>query len=211
MPYLYVMKYWVKTPSWLKMFYPKRVWHASPKNNAVYLTFDDGPTPEITDWVLEQLHQFDAKATFFLVGNNAQNYPSLVKLITDRGHSIGNHTYAHLKGWQTDLKAYLQDVKQCSTVVNSHLFRPPYGRIKSNQARALIKKGYSIIMWDILSADFDLSVSGKQCAENVIRNLKPGSIIVFHDSKKAWDRLRVSLPLVLEEIEKRGFKSLSLN
>ncbi len=177
------------------------------EDRAVYLTFDDGPTPGITNWVLDQLQEFEAKATFFLLGKNALSFPELAEKIKSRGHSTGNHTHHHLNGWQSDKRVYLKDIERCSQVVSSRLFRPPYGRLKSSQARTIRKKGYSIVMWSILSGDFDTSVSGVHCAKNVIDRLKPGAIVVFHDSEKAWKRLKICLPLVLKEIERKGLRA----
>jgi peptidoglycan/xylan/chitin deacetylase (PgdA/CDA1 family) len=174
----------------------------------LYLSFDDGPHPEATPWVLEQLRRYDARATFFCIGKNVKEYPEIYKRVLMEGHRVGNHTHNHLNGWKTNDAVYLENIREAAQVIDSNLFRPPYGRIKKFQ-RMLLMGGanpWSVIMWDVLSADFDKSISGKRCARNVIRNAQPGSIVVFHDSAKAFDRIRVALPAVLEHFSGLGFR-----
>lgn len=176
----------------------------------VYLTFDDGPHPTITPWVLGELRRFNAEATFFCLGNNVSKYPETYRHISAEGHSIGNHTFQHLNGWKTKTEIYLNDVAAAAQVINSNLFRPPYGKITSVQANRTAKamgvNNLKIIMWDVLSADFDTGISPGQCAKNVLENVEPGSIVVFHDSEKAFKNLEFALPLVLKTLEKDGYK-----
>lgn len=166
-------------------------------DNEVYLTFDDGPHPDITPFVLDLLKEYDAKATFFCIGNNVLKYPFIYKRIIDEGHSVGNHTYQHLNGWKTSDKDYLEDIIHAQKYIDSKLFRPPYGRITRFQTQA-IKAIFKIIMWDILSGDFDQKISGEECLANVLTNITAGSIVVFHDSEKAFGRLSYALPKTLQ-------------
>jgi peptidoglycan-N-acetylglucosamine deacetylase len=177
---------------------------------AVFLTFDDGPHPDITPWALDVLKEFNAKATFFMVGENANKYPEIVKRIIENGHAVGNHTYNHLNGWKTPKPAYLENIKKCSEVFQSTLFRPPYGKITRVQAKSL-EGSYKIIMWDVLSKDYDKSVSPEGCITNVLSHSRSGSIIVFHDSLKAERNLKESLPKILETLAGRGFNFLPLH
>ncbi|HRB62272.1 MAG TPA: polysaccharide deacetylase family protein [Niabella sp.] len=200
-----VIMYLVKTPFWLKRIYHNYHWDFTKKDKKLYLTFDDGPHPKVTTFVLEQLKRFDAKATFFCVGENVSLFPETFKQITDQGHAIGNHTYNHLNGWKTDTEVYLHNINKASTFISSSLFRPPYGRIRKEQGKALMSKGYQIIMWDVLSADFDQKLSPEKCLQNVIKNAVSGSIIVFHDSEKAFKNLYFALPKVLDYFSQKGF------
>lgn len=197
-------RYLVKTPKWLKAYYPQLVWNKPRHLPRVYLTFDDGPTTEVTEWVLEQLKEYQAKATFFVIGKNVVEHPNIFDLLKSNGHSVGNHTFNHMNGWKNPKEAYFDNVKQCAEVVDSSLFRPPYGRIKKNQIKKL-RQDYDIIMWDVLSGDFDTSITGEVSTSNVLNNVQNGSIIVFHDSQKAFPRLKLALPKVLEELNKRGY------
>jgi len=203
-------KYFIKTPWIAKKFFSSYIWSLPPADNAVYLTFDDGPHPTITPWVLDQLGEYDAKATFFCTGSNVEIYPNIFRQILDEGHRIGNHTFHHFNGWKTDNKKYLDDVSKASHLITSNLFRPPYGRIKNSQAKkipdAMRTGDAKIIMWDVLSADFDTSFSPEQCLNNVLENVSAGSIIVFHDSEKAYNNLRYSLPKTLQSLKEGGFR-----
>lgn len=176
----------------------------------VFLTFDDGPHPEITPWVLDQLKNFNQKGTFFLVGKNAYQYPELVSRIRNEGHSIGNHTQNHLNGWFTDSKLYLNDIEKAEEHIDSDLFRPPYGKIKPRQLRKIISK-YHVVFWDVLTRDYDQKSSAQNSLEKAIGNTRPGSIIVFHDSEKASKKLNYMLPKFLEFLEKQKIKSSALN
>jgi peptidoglycan/xylan/chitin deacetylase (PgdA/CDA1 family) len=202
--------YLVKTPKVLKRTYPKYLWDFTSIEKTIYLTFDDGPTPEVTSWVLDELKRYDAKATFFCIGKNVEQHPDLFNKILAQGHTIGNHTYSHLNGWETKSFPYLKDVVKCSKVFQSNLFRPPYGKLTRFQAKAILSD-YTIVMWDVLSADFDKNCSPEKCLKNVIENAKKGSIVVFHDSLKAEQNLKYALPKVLEHFTKQGFQFKAIN
>lgn len=214
------MLYFVKTPLILKRLFSNLTWSITTNKKELYLTFDDGPTPQITEWVLEQLKLYNAKATFFCIGKNVEHHPDIFTKIITEGHSIGNHTQNHTNCWKTSKKTYLKDVDEAQQVINStinnqqsesvNLFRPPYGKITPKRAKQLLKKGYNIIMWDVLSADFDTKISPEKCLENVIKNTKKGSIIVFHDSNKAYPNLQVVLPKTLEYFSNIGYQFKNL-
>jgi peptidoglycan-N-acetylglucosamine deacetylase len=203
-------KYFVKTPWWLKRIYSSYLWSMDTKENAIWLSFDDGPHPEATPFVLDELKKYHAKATFFCIGKNVIAYPHIYKRILDEGHAVGNHTQNHLNGWKTKDEIYLANVSEAAKYIDTNLFRPPYGRITSFQARhinrALKKETAKIVMWDVLSGDFDDSLTPRRCLENVTMNAKRGSIIIFHDSEKAFPRLRGCLPQVLEFFDRKGFR-----
>ena len=187
------MLYFAKTPWWLKKIYSSYLWSVDTKEKNVYLTFDDGPHAVATPFVLDQLKHYNAKATFFCIGKNVLAEPQIYRRILDEGHAVGNHTHHHLNGWKTENELYLADVNEAGKYIDSILFRPPYGRITSFQAKninvALKKNNVKIIMWDVISGDFDESLTGEQCLQNVILNATNGSIIVMHDSQKAFTRL----------------------
>ena len=203
------MRYIVTSPWWLRIFFPGNIiWNLPSKEKIIYLTFDDGPHPEITNLVLDELKKYNAKATFFCVGENVASYPETYKKILTEGHRTGNHTHNHLNGWKTDNKTWLQNVKEASKWIDSDLFRPPYGKIRPIQAKILreITKPFRIIMWNLISGDFDISISPEQCWQNVKKHTKPGSIIVFHDSEKALPRLSFALKLTLEYFTEKGYR-----
>jgi len=204
--------YFVKTPVLLKKIFPNQVWSLPAQEKKLYLTFDDGPTPGITEWVLDELKNYKAKASFFLVGKNIEQHPDIVKRIRKEGHAVGNHTYNHVNGWQTATSSYIKNSLKCGELVDTNLFRPPYGRITQMQTR-IMNNRYKIIMWDVLSGDFDHSISKDKVVKNVLSNTAPGSIIVFHDSIKAQARMQYALPRVLEHYSEQGFKfeKLSFN
>lgn len=187
------------------------VWEM-PDRDAVYLTFDDGPNPEVTPFVLSELEKYGARATFFCVGNNVTRYPDIFARTAAAGHTMGNHTYNHLNGWKTCNAHYLKNIAQADKHIGSRLFRPPYGRIKLSQYRKLMRRypNYTVYMWDILSGDFDTTITGEQCLENVLQAIEPGSIIVFHDSDKARERLKTALPGVLEYCKQKGWAMKAL-
>ncbi|HQV98993.1 MAG TPA: polysaccharide deacetylase family protein [Bacteroidia bacterium] len=185
------------------------VWSIKTTKKEVFLTFDDGPIPEVTPWVLETLKQYDAKATFFCVGDNVKKHPDIYRMIVDQGHKVGNHTMNHLNGWTNFNKTYFENIEKCNALIHSNLFRPPYGKIKPSQISHL-KNDYRIIMWDVLTKDYDASVTGEYCFEKVKKNCKPGSIIVFHDSIKAEKRLRKALPKSLEYLKQEGYTFSSI-
>ncbi|WP_298894117.1 polysaccharide deacetylase family protein [uncultured Psychroserpens sp.] len=202
----------VKTPIVAKKMFPNYVWDVATNDKELYLTFDDGPTPKITDWTLNTLNDYNAKASFFCIGSNVEKYPDVFKNIIDNGHTVGNHTQHHVKGWTTKTKDYLKEVKTAQTSINAYknsetqlLFRPPYGQIKPKQGKKLITLGYQIIMWDVLSFDWEKEISEEKCLENVMSKSKKGSIIVFHDSVKASRNLMYTLPKVLELFSNEGF------
>jgi len=204
----------VTTHKITKSLFPNLVWDIPTKEKVIYLTFDDGPTPIITDWTLDVLKKHNAKATFFCIGKNIKAYPTIFNRIVSEGHSIGNHTYNHLKGWKTSTKEYIEDVTKTKLIIDSQIqnsefriqnfFRPPYGKIKPKQTKELINLGYKIIMWKVLSIDWDASVSNIKCLENVIGNASYGDIIVFHDSLKAAKNMQYALPKVLEHFSEKG-------
>ncbi len=175
----------------------------------MFLTFDDGPVPEVTPWVLDLLDEYNAKATFFCVGENIEKNPDIFEKVVNGGHAIGNHTYNHLSGWVTDRLPYFLNIRKCAQLVKSELFRPPYGKLRPSQVQFL-QRHYKIVMWDVLSADFDADISGEQCAKNVLRSVKPGSIVVFHDSLKAEKNLKHALPIVLERLAGEGYSFESI-
>jgi peptidoglycan/xylan/chitin deacetylase (PgdA/CDA1 family) len=207
------MFYLTKTPGLLKSLYPGCIWNFSKEEPVIYLTFDDGPHPLATPFVLDTLKQFNAKATFFCIGKNVAAHPDIYKRILIEGHTTGNHTYNHVNGWKTPDKEYIENVREARKYIDSKLFRPPYGRITKFQIRLLaasenVKQlsAFKIIMWDVLSADFDHSVSAEKCTKNVIKNAGPGSIVVFHDSEKAFQKLQTALPESLKYFINRGYR-----
>ena len=204
--------YLVKSPLLLKWYYPSLVWNKTRKDKVIYLTFDDGPIPDVTDFVLKTLNSFNVKATFFCIGDNIIKHPSVFERLVSAGHQVGNHTFNHLKGWKTDDQTYVQNMQQCQQLTQSNLFRPPYGRIKKSQVKRIktLFPNIQIIMWDVLSGDFDTELSPEDCYKNVVRHTENGSIIVFHDSIKAYERLQYSLPRVLKYLLEQGFTFATL-
>ena len=204
------MKYFVKTPWWLKKLYSSYTWSIDTKKKTIYLSFDDGPHPELTPFVLDELKKYNAKACFFCIGKNVEQHPDLYRRILEEGHNVGNHTYNHLNGWKTKNDLYLADVNKAANIIDSDLFRPPYGRITLFQSRnikdALKKPTAKIIMWDVISGDFDNGITNEDCLQNVILNTVNGSIVVFHDSEKAKHKLQYFLPMVLDFFSKKGFQ-----
>lgn len=199
--------YLIKSPLLLKWYYPSLLWNKSRTEKVIYLTFDDGPIPNVTDFVLKTLKVFNAKATFFCIGDNIVKHPEVFERVKNDGHAIGNHTFNHLKGWKTDNETYLQNTIKCQELTQTNLFRPPYGRIKKSQISNLKSQipELQIVMWDVLSGDFDINLTPEKCYQNVIKHTENGSIIVFHDSLKAFDRLSYTLPKVLAYFTEKGF------
>jgi len=197
--------YFIKTPQTLKNIFPAIVWDMPMYGKTIYLTLDDGPTPNVTDWTLDLLKQYGIKATFFCIGENVVNHPELFSRIRAEGHAVGNHSFTHKNGWKTDNFSYYKDILKCSEVVDSDLYRPPYGRITKRQIKTLNQKKFTIVMWDVLSGDFDVRLSEEQCLQNVLSHTKPGSIVVFHDSLKAEKRLKYSLPKFIEHFLRQGY------
>jgi len=208
-------QYFPKTPSLIKLIFKNWIWSFSSKEKVLYLTFDDGPTPVVTNWTLKQLDTYNAKATFFCIGKNIAENPTIFQEIVAQNHTIGNHTNNHLNGLKTETSTYINNTEAFENSFdfnngNSKLFRPPYGKIKFKQAKKIRKKGYKIIMWDVLSADFDTSITPQECLNNVIENAKSGSIIVFHDSLKAQEKLEFVLPKVLGYYSEKGYSFKSI-
>jgi peptidoglycan/xylan/chitin deacetylase (PgdA/CDA1 family) len=230
----------IKTPVIAKKMFPNYIWDLPTSNKIIYLTFDDGPTPEITNWTLEVLKQFNAKATFFCIGRNIEKHPDIFQNIITDGHAIGNHTHNHIKGWKTNAKDYVENIAVCDSILkkqmpnakyqaqtsknynlalsNSYqkslittLFRPPYGQITPKQGKTLIALNYKIIMWDVLSFDWEQNVSPETCYKNVIKKATTGSIVVFHDSIKASKNMQFALPKVLNYFTDKGYSFESLN
>lgn len=203
--------FWIKTHWSVKKIFSNYIWDVSNMDKKVYLTFDDGPIPEVTEWVLSELKKHNAKATFFCIGDNVKKHLEVLKKVFAEGHSVGNHTFNHLNGWKTATEDYIENSILCEKVLDDFdskskkLFRPPYGKIKPSQSKILRKLGYKIIMWDVISYDFDTTISKEQCLENVLKNVKTGSIIVFHDSKKAFANLEYVLPRTLQFLKEKGF------
>lgn len=209
-----------KTPAILKYVYPNLIWDKKKEerkneDQQIYLTFDDGPIPDVTEFVLDTLKAYCAKATFFCVGNNVDRHPHLYQQILDKGHEVGNHTHHHLNGWESNDRDYFNDVGQCENALTRHLpenaqplkklFRPPHGKIRKSQIQFL-KYEYTIVMWDILSGDFDHGFNEEKCLDKCISNTAAGTIIIFHDSYKAEKNLRYVLPRYLDHFTSAGFR-----
>ncbi len=193
-------------PKFLRRMMPTMLWKVD-SSDSVYLTFDDGPTPKITEQILDILDNYGAKATFFCLGNNAEVYPELVEEIVARGHAIGNHSYNHTRGWLTTTEDYMASAYRAGQFLpHTRLFRPPYGRIAVREVRRMRSQGWRVVMWNSISEDYDHKVTPQRCAQKVTRHLRAGNIIVFHDSVKASKNMLYALPKVLEAIKKRGLK-----
>lgn len=201
------MLYLAKTPIWVRKLFGSSIWDMPGTPKALYLTFDDGPHPQVTSFVLNELDKFGAKATFFCIGKNVVEHPGIFRRIIAEGHSVGNHTYSHLDGWKTANAKYLQNILEARNYIDTTLFRPPYGRITSRQQSLLtgLNTPFKIVMWSILSGDFDTSLTPERCLRNVMVNAESGSVIVFHDSEKAFERLRYTLPVVLKHFSEQGY------
>jgi peptidoglycan/xylan/chitin deacetylase (PgdA/CDA1 family) len=197
-----------KPPKFLRRTMPDLVWNI-PEQRDVFLTFDDGPTPGVTEWILDRLRAHGARATFFCLGANVEKYPDLYARIVAEGHSVGNHTHSHRKGWGTRPKSYAADVLKASELIGGNLFRPPYGRITRRQSRILAPR-YRIVMWNIISRDYSARVTPERCLANVVERLRAGDIVVFHDSVKARANMSYALPRLLEHMRERGMTSKSI-
>ena len=202
-------------PGFIKWIYKKRIWEGPANDRAVYLTFDDGPIPEVTPWVLDQLRTYNARATFFCIGDNIQKHPGIFRQVVAEGHSVGNHTYNHLNGWKTSAAEYLLNTLKAQQVIDKNLqqkkpvknplFRPPYGKMSGKQAKQLRQRGFKVVMWSVLSMDYNSALSAENCTKNVLNAVRPGSIIVFHDSLKAQRNLEKILPAVLAHLSNGGY------
>jgi len=198
--------YFTKTPGIIKKFSsPHLVWDLPNREKKVFLTFDDGPVPGVTPEVINILDSYKVKATFFCVGHNVVKYPDIFQMVKSAGHQIGNHTFNHLNGWQTPAKQYVENIEKCTVHFRTNLFRPPYGRIKNKQTRR-IRDNYKIIMWSVLAGDFDHNNTPEKCVDNILKNTREGSILVFHDSLKARGKVLYALPVVIESLFRIGFR-----
>ncbi len=193
-----------KAPKFVKRMMPDLIWDLQD-DERVFLTFDDGPTPGITEYILQQLEKYNARATFFCLGKNVEMYPDLYERIIAAGHKVGNHTYSHVKGWSMSTDRYVEDVDFGNQFVHSDLFRPPYGRITPTQAHILAQR-YRLVMWDVISQDYNRKISPRKCLNTVLRHLRGGSIVVFHDSVKAYRNMHYALPRTLERIKEMGLR-----
>lgn len=198
------------TPKFLQQLLPGLIWRMESVEKKVYLTFDDGPIPEVTPWVLDELDKYGAKATFFCVGQNVEKYGDIFHQLKSQGHTIGSHTYNHISGWASDNLDYMLNVRKASKICESNIFRPPYGKIRPSQTQFL-KHHYRIVMWDVLSGDFDPNISAEQCLQNVLKNTIAGSIVVFHDSIKSFEKLKFVLPRVLNYYSEQGYQFVNLD
>ena len=194
------------SPFWLKAYYSSYLWRVPTPEKRLYITFDDGPIPDVTEWVVETLRDYRAKGTFFCIGDNVRKNPAVFKKVSDQGHAVGNHTYNHLNGWKTPDTDYLTNVGRCAELLpETTLFRPPYGRIKDTQAREVLKTR-KIVMWDVLSGDFSQEVSPETCLRKTIQYARPGSILLFHDSLKARRNMEYAVPRVLDHFSNLGYR-----
>ena len=200
--------YLVRIPWIVKKIYRDCIWDLPTKEKIIYLTFDDGPHPVATPFVLDLLKQYEAKATFFCIGKNVEEHGDIYRRTIEEGHAVGNHTYNHLNGWKTADTVYMEDIFRARKLIDSQLFRPPYGRVTRFQLKQLQGLRYNMktVMWDVISGDFDTQVKGNECYLTVARHAREGSIVVFHDSAKAFERLEVALPAVLKHFSERGFQ-----
>lgn len=194
----------IKPGRFLRWMFPHVIWKMDDKEG-LYLTFDDGPTPGVTEWLLQTLDKYNAKATFFVLGKNVELYPDLYQLILDKGHKIGNHTYSHQKGWELSLERYLEDVDLAGDMLHTELFRPPYARVKRKQLHAIAQR-YRIVMWNVLSRDYNTALSPHRCMKSTLRGLRGGDIVSLHDSAKSFNNTSVVLPALLERAKELGLE-----
>jgi peptidoglycan/xylan/chitin deacetylase (PgdA/CDA1 family) len=200
-----------RIPSIMTRLFPSRVWRIPATQKLLYLSFDDGPHPTITPKVLDMLTAHGAKASFFCIGDRVKRFPDIYQRIIDEGHAVGNHSFHHLNGWKTNDDDYGNDVENAAKVIDSSLFRPPYGRMKGSQARAISAKGFKTIMWTVLSGDYDKKIGPAECAKRVLNNIEPGFIFLFHDSEKAEKNMLIALEKLLEVSKLKGFRCEKIN
>ena len=198
-------------PRMVTWLFPNRVWQIPTAQKEIFLSFDDGPHPRITPMVLDMLAAHGAKASFFCIGDRVKRFPGIYQRILDEGHAIGNHTFHHLNGWKTNDAEYLTNITEAALCIDSRLFRPPYGRIKGSQARAIVAKGFKTIMWTVLSGDYDAKLNPAQCANRVLENIEPGFIFLFHDAEKAEKNMLFALEKLLEACKIQGFRCEKIN
>ncbi|MBR4843722.1 MAG: polysaccharide deacetylase family protein [Alistipes sp.] len=194
----------IKPGRLLKWMFPNVIW-SMEDSEGIYLTFDDGPTPGVTEWILQTLDRYDAKATFFVLGKNVELYPDLYQMILDRGHKIGNHTYSHQKGWELPLDRYIEDVDLAGDMLHTELFRPPYARVTRKQLKVIAQR-YRIVMWNVLSRDYNVHLTPKLCLKETIKGLRGGDIISMHDSAKSFKNTSYILPALLRKARAKGLK-----
>ena len=194
----------------MRQLYPSLEWKVDTNEPNIYLTFDDGPTPGVTEWVLDTLKKYNAQATFFCIGKNVAAHPEIYQRVIDEGHQVGNHSFNHVNGWKNTSSTYVHDVKQCAELVESKLFRPPYGKISPTQIKAL-KKDFKIIMWSVLSKDFHPGTSKEKSLKITLKQLKKGDIIILHDSVKAEENMKYVLEKLLIYAQEKGWKCKKLS
>lgn len=195
-----------RVPTWMRMCFPNRIWQMNVQEKVLFISFDDGPHEIVTPQVLDMLSKHGAKATFFCLGKNVLQHPMIFERIIAEGHAVGNHSYHHLNGWKTQDEKYLEDVVAAAGCIPSNLFRPPYGRLKSRQAQRLQAVGFQVVMWTLLSADYNKKISKEECAMRVVKNIHPGAIILFHDSEKAAKNMLYALEVLLKNATEQGYR-----
>ena len=200
-----------RIPRMITWFFPSRVWRIPTTQKKLFISFDDGPHPTITPMVLDMLAAYGAKASFFCIGDRVKRYPEIYQRILEEGHAVGNHSFHHLNGWKTNDADYLTNITEAALCIDSRLFRPPYGRIKGSQARAIVAKGFKTIMWTVLSGDYDAKLNPAQCANRVLKNIEPGFIFLFHDAEKAEKNMLFALEKLLEASKLQGFRCEKIN
>lgn len=200
----------IQPKSFLKKLYPKAIWQINTTQKIIYLTFDDGPIPELTEWVLDELKKYNAKATFFCVGSNILKHKTIFNRIKNEGHLAANHTMLHSKGFKNTVTDYLAEVNECKQLVGNNLFRPPYGQLKRSQYKSLINNNYKVVFWDVISYDYE-KITPQRCLKNVVSNTKNGSIVLFHDNIKAENNLKYVLPLFLKHFANLHFQFKALD
>ena len=201
-----MLKRWsVQPPKWVRLFFKDALWRVDEDEKTVFLTFDDGPVPEVTPWVCDELKKRDIKATLFCVGENVVKHPEIYQMVIEGGHKTGNHSFNHLPAWRCSGEAYFKNIELGMEQIDSTLFRPPHGQLYPWQMSRLKRLFSKVVMWDVLSKDYDNSLSASEVFENVKRHVRPGSIIVFHDSVKAWPRLKEALPATIDYLIKEGY------
>lgn len=196
-------------PDWFSSFFPSLLWKKKTDQKIIYLTFDDGPIPEITEWILDILKENNAQATFFCVGDNVRKHSTIFDRVIKEGHQVGNHTFNHLNGWQETTEKYMENVALCQTMMKenaTHFFRPPYGKLSKKKIKALEQENYQIVMWHVLTYDFDKTLQPEICLQKAIQNTKQGSIVVFHDNTKAVQNLKYVLPKYISYFKEKGYQ-----